>query len=173
MFKKVSVLCFIAMLATYCFSGSKVIIDENFENGYKNWNIHRTEGSFSLLSTDSGKVLKVSRKSINGDNSTMLIYPIPPTVVAGKHVLVEAKVKADNVEVGDKSFYGGHIDFEIRTVKSSQWESAPFFMGPFDWDLMTFEFDMPEDAKKIDFRIGLQGAKGTIYFDYVKVFTIE
>ena len=173
LFKNASFFYFITLFVAYSFAESQIIIDEDFEKGYKNWNVHKTEGSFKVISTDSGKVLKITRRSINGDNSTMLIHPLPRDLVAGKHIYVEVKVKAEDIEAGNESYHGGHIDFEIRTAKSTQYKASDIFLGPFDWEKMTLEFDMPEDAKMINFRIGLQGAKGTVYFDDVKVHIIE
>lgn len=164
-----------AFTCSIAYAKSTQIINENFDNGYRNWDSSlRVGGTFSLVPHNSGKALKIERSYIGGDNFTQLKYRIPPNVVAGKHLIIEAKVKAENIEIGQESFYGGHIDFEIRTARGdSRFPSAPFFMGSFDWTPMTFECTIPTNAKIIVFRLGLQGAKGIVYFDDVKVFVQE
>jgi len=158
----------------FSIAAPKAIIDENFDKGYGNWDSSITVGgTFSLIEHDGGKALKVYRNSIQGNNYTQLKYRIPSNVIRGKHLMVQAIVKYENIEIGNKSYYGGHIDFEIMTPNGPQYEHAPFFVNSMDWTLCSFDADIPDNATTVDFRIGLQGAKGTIYFDDVKVFIME
>jgi hypothetical protein len=150
------------------------IINENFDDGYGEWDSSmRVGGIFSLVPNGTGKALKVERRQIEGDNSTQLRYRLPPEGVAGKDLVVEVMVKAENIVIGDKPTSGGHIDFKIRIPRGFHYESSPYFTGSFDWTSKKFKCHIAPDAKTIDFRLGLKGAKGAIYFDDVKVFIQE
>lgn len=165
---------FFWLTITLTYGGSKKIFNENFDCGYKDWNSSiKVGGSFSIIERNSGRAIKVERKTIQGDNFTQLKYRIRPDVVKGKRLRVEALVRAENIAIGTKSYYGGHIDFEMRTPAGYVYESAPFFLDSFDWTKEAFECDIPVNIKTIDFRIGLQGAKGVIYFDDIKIFIID
>ena len=152
------------------YSKDTEIINENFDEGYGNWDSSKKlGGTFSLVPNGAGKALKVERKYIEGDNFTQLRYRLDPESVAGKHLIVEAMVKAEDIEIGKKSTSGGHIDFQIRAPKGYRYESSPYFTGSFDWTSQKFKCEIAPDARIVNFRLGLKGAKGAIYFDDVKV----
>lgn len=174
-----AVLLFVCIMlsAVISFAGSKEILSLNFKNGHGDWDTsQRAGGTFSLVEYAKGLAVKIQRNSVSDDRPTFLRYmKIPIEYLKGKRVLVQAKAKAENIEIGDKSFYGGHLDFEMKTSKGFDYRCTiqDFFTGTFDWRPESFECTVPEDVKTIDLRIGLQGAKGSIYFDDIRVFTIN
>lgn len=167
----------ITLSAILSFAGSKEILSLNFKNGYSAWDTsQRSGGTFAIVEYAKGQAVKIHRNSIGDDRPTFLRYmKIPIEYLKGKRVMVLAKVKAENIDIGDKSFYGGHLDFEMRTSKGFDYRCTiqDFFTGTFDWRPESFECTVPEDVKTIDLRIGLQGASGATFFDDIKVFTIE
>lgn len=149
-------------------------IDEEFEaRGYKDWVIEEDGGEVSTGPGYKGQGVVITRSSPGGDQFTRLERQLPPTWV-GKTIKVEVMVKYDNIKPGRKFYHAGHIDYEAFTETGPVYPHWGRFTGTqSDWKLWSDEWQIPPNAETTVFRIGLQGASGTIYFDNLKIYLCE
>lgn len=141
------------------------------DESYKDWEPHDEGGSILLSDAFSGKSVKISRICTDEDDFTALELNLPVPVWAGQIIRIDAMIKGDNI--GDKSQHnnGGYIDIEAVTPHSpknpTDWNR---FHGTFDWKAVSYKWEIPEDARKVMIRIGLQGVTGIIFFDNINIY---
>jgi hypothetical protein len=159
--------------------GENLLFSWNFSNGLGSWDDTRPNGgAFSLFKYDNGQAVKITRNYIENEKETFLRYgKLPINALRGKRVLVRAMVRADNIEVDrkDVNYFGGHLDLEITPAKGDQQYPSvtPYIRESKSWMPVSFDCIIPMNAQDVTLRMGLQGARGTIYFDDLKVIVVN
>ncbi len=93
--------------------------------------------------------------------------------VKGKKIEFSAKVKAENVAPGSKSWLGVKFMISIKTAEGKQsWiETFPANLrnGTYDWQEIKTTANVPADAVTVSVSMGIQESEGTVLFSDVEV----
>ena len=142
------------------------ILTEDFEQQGKWQKQLKGKGSLELVEGGvEGKCLKVV-----SEDKALAYYSIEldPKQVAGKRLIIRARVKLDNVVVGPDVYSTAKLHVGIRVGKQVV-NRAQRFVGTRDWHDQVLVAPIPEGATRVGLDLGIQNGTGTAWFDSLVV----
>ncbi len=163
-----------SLLAENC---QEPIVDNFDVRGFKDWKLNSSGGTITYSEGYKNQCVLINRSSFGGDDFTRIEKDLPVEAWAGKSIMIEAWVKAENIKPGKKVVYhhSGHIDFEVFNSNYQPYYPPDWgrYINTFDWKHVVYKWSIPKDAVRITVRFGLQGATGSIYFDEIKIYKCD
>ena len=98
-----------------------------------------------------------------------VVRGIPAEPLRGKFVRVSVEAKAENLQGVGSTKTGGKFMFTVRTPKETFYPQKNPDLGTYDWKTYAIDFDVPRNADKVDFGLGIEHASGKILFRNLKV----
>ncbi len=116
--------------------------------------------------------LVVERPAAEGPGSRMVRTPLPLEDLRGARLLVEARVKAENVAKPPQAYNGVKCMLRVVSPDGGQWLQQNNLFGTFDWKPVRFIANVPTDATEAWLMLGLEATTGRVWFDQVRVTVI-
>ena len=154
------------VLSAINFLDAAAILTEDFETPGKWQKIVKGKGSIEIVANGhEGKCVKVESK-----DSALVYYvrPIDPKLIAGKKLMVRAKVKLDNVVKGDMSYSRAKLKIMAHAGKKPI-NMAYNFDGDQDWHDRVYLPEVPGNITRAELQLGIQNGTGTVYFDSLAI----
>lgn len=108
---------------------------------------------------------------ISSDNAKLqrlAVYRFDKSSVIGKTVTVTCDIKAENIEKPKKTYLGVKFQLVVVTMdgKARYFEQLPanYRSGSYNWKGAKLTVKIPDNAKMVQLRVGLQSAVGTVLF---------
>ncbi|MBS1371274.1 MAG: cellulase family glycosylhydrolase [Lentisphaeria bacterium] len=142
--------------------------DFNSEASLKGW--HRAPAMRRLPSGGIGNSGCVLFDNTKEDDSSLASIPLNVELLRGRAVLVEGWMKAEDLTKPKLGYLGPKLMLGITGGdggKSHPDQEKAY--GTYDWRKFTVFARIPHSAAKVDLCIGLQGCKGKLWIDDVKV----
>ncbi len=127
----------------------------------------------SLARLDGGsQCLAVERSADDTLASRGVRRRLPIEKLRGTLVLIEAKVKADNVAEPPNPWNG--IECMLHTISpgGQRWQQKNSVFGTFDFKPIRFVAEVPPDATEAWIVLGLEQTTGRVWFDDLRISTI-
>jgi aryl-phospho-beta-D-glucosidase BglC (GH1 family) len=91
--------------------------------------------------------------------------------VAGKKLYVRVRIKNQKLTNPASSSQGIKLAFIASTPSGEQTFQCPITASEFDWRTVGFTTVIPATARSCNFVMGLDGVRGTVYFDNLEILT--
>ena len=145
---------------------AETILKEDFEHQGKWKKVIKGKGSAELVPGGvEGKCLKV----VSVDKALVYyVLPLDAKRVRGKHLIVTAKVKLENVVQGDHHYAKAKLKLMIHEGKKPI-NRAYNFDGNQDWHDRVLTADVGEAATRVELQLGIQNGTGAAYYDSLVV----
>lgn len=156
----------VPLLAATGSADAAAILTEDFEAPGKWKKIVKGKGSIEIVANGhQGKCVKIESK-----DKALVYYvrPIDPKLIAGKKLMVRAKVKLDNVVKGDRSYARAKLKIMAHAGKK-RINLAYNFDGNQNWHDRVFMPDVPGNITRAELQVGIQNGTGTAYFDSLTI----
>jgi len=93
-----------------------------------------------------------------------------------KKIKLSGYIKAKDIIPGAKEWQLARVNIEIKDGKGKRidgWPVLEAFSGTFGWKYVEKEFDVPQDARRVDVFAGLLECKGTAWFDGLRLVAFD
>lgn len=117
-----------------------------------------------------GKVMKITSTTTD---STMLHRGLDLTPYRDCQILLECRVKADNVSKPAQNWLGVKWMLHYKSGAGEFWGNQGNVSGTFDWKTIPYATRLAPDVAEGDLSLGLQGCTGTVWFDSLKITVVS
>lgn len=146
------------------------VFADGFESGLENW--RKTEERIEQVSQgcfEGTSCVKISRNDRRGYTHISRSF----RVNAPGTLKFQARFRAENMVVGSEDFHTGKfIGVVIDGGREISWPNDDIRTSIDGWELRSFEVVDLDPSLKVDLRIGLQNAKGSLFVDDVRAMFI-
>ena len=97
--------------------------------------------------------------------SAMISRKLSGDDLKGKKIVVEAKLKAENLLEAEKPYLGPKVMLYFVSGDKKSWLDQKKQSGTYGWTPVSFTADVPQDAKDFSITIGIQSSAGTLWID--------
>lgn len=155
-----------------------LILNSSFEEGLnrqgipKNWGTESYHQSLAKEAVEGDASLKISRFTQGYSIGAQIV-----TIEAGKTYTLMGYIKGENIKNRDAWWQGAKMQVVFFDVAGIQ-VGEPFDVmrgktGTFDWDMFIKDFSVPTGVKKIKILLGLWNAKGSVWFDDIRLYQVD
>ncbi|MDH7568290.1 MAG: cellulase family glycosylhydrolase [Armatimonadota bacterium] len=121
-------------------------------------------GSGGDVAVEEG-VLRVRQASADG--SALRLLPLPASLIDGKLVTLEARVKAEGVSDRPQPWNGVKVMLVLQYPQGKQHPQLPLEVGTYDWTRVARTIRVPKGVAGVSLVLGLERVSGTAWFDDV------
>ncbi|MDP0495463.1 MAG: hypothetical protein Q7Q73_04565 [Verrucomicrobiota bacterium JB024] len=159
------------LLSVAAYAEPQIILEENFTDSTlpgwdakwgtaETWTEALADGSMGLfIKTDHAMWASA-------------IHSLPADKIAGKLVIVEAMVKADDVRVGQAPWNCAKLMLSWLSPEGRRWAKGDGtdIQGTTQWSLRSYAAQMPADLESANLRIGFEDASGQVAYSNLRVY---
>jgi len=147
---------------------AQIILQNQFNTDYNGWGKNPADADIQISELDGEKVL-----AIKSDGKSAMLqcgFNVPE----GKTLRFTVKMRADNVvRQQDSGILGTKFLIMMPQDGKMQWPGVNSEVGSFDWREFSFTQTIPFGTKNVVLLLGLQNAKGTVWFKNLTVEVID
>ena len=155
------------------FKKGDIVLAENFDGAQaaQAWTLSEAT-RLQTIAGAAGKVLEVERTSPEKP-SAMVKLDLPAASLQGCQIIVEARVKAENVSAPPKPWNGIKVMLHAKSPSGDIWPQGNLPQGSFDWRPLRYRVLVPTEASEASLLLGLEEVTGKAWFDDVKVSVVK
>ncbi|MDP0497479.1 MAG: hypothetical protein Q7Q73_14855 [Verrucomicrobiota bacterium JB024] len=164
--------CSLTLLGTSLKAEQQTLLAEDFSNPeLPGWTKHYNTAEVWTEVLPDGQDALFMKADRPANNS--LVHALPADQMSGKLVIVEAMIRAEDIQPGKNSYNCGKVFLSWETPKGKHWTNVQQsdFSGSFGWVKRSYALDMSEDVQAATLRIGLEACTGEAAFSNVRVYT--
>ncbi len=124
--------------------------------------------------SDGTTSLSITVPKEKAKDGNMIHRSIDLNKYRGYKLLLECRVKGENISKPSQPWLGGKFMLHYKSEKEGEfWQNPNNIYGTFDWKTISFSQRIAEDAKDAELYLGLQDCYGTLCFNDIKITVIE